>query len=38
MNVSFDEEKENNSCCDSDLFNQPSFLAIIKRPKQIWLL
>jgi hypothetical protein len=25
MNVSFDEEKENNSCCDSDLYNQPYF-------------
>jgi hypothetical protein len=25
MNVSFDEEKENNSCCDSDLYKQPPF-------------
>jgi hypothetical protein len=25
MNVSFDEEKENNSCCDFDLYNQPPF-------------
>jgi hypothetical protein len=25
MNVSFDEEKENNSCCDFDLYKQPPF-------------
>jgi hypothetical protein len=25
MNVSFDEDKEICSCCDSDLYNQPPF-------------